>query len=137
MRNILSVLILVALLMLLGSCEKETPETAVSEESLSGFWISPEYLDSMIVYQKADDFNDGPGYEFKIGGSMIERKNAGWCGTPPITYDNYNGTYELLPDGNLEVVSPYWGGIIRTRYQIISINQRKLTLRFLESGEAK
>lgn len=137
MKAILRALFAGALVFLMSSCEKDTPVNQISDSHLGGFWISPEYHDSLIVYVKAAGFNDGPGFEFKSGGSMVERKNAGWCGTPPVTYDNYNGSYTLSQDGVLEVVSPYWGGITRTRYSVIYLDQEKLTLMFLESGEAK
>lgn len=32
------------------------------------------------------------GFHFLEDGDMYERKNAGWCGTPPITCCDYKGT---------------------------------------------
>ena len=137
MRKIQTAFFMAAFMMLLGSCERETPDAKVPEELLIGYWISPEYHDSLITYQKADGFDYGPGFEFRMGGKLTERKNDGWCGTPPVTYGNFDGTYTLSQEGMLEVVSPYWGGIIRTRFAIVSIDQTSLKLKFLESGEAK
>ena len=45
-------------------------------------------------------------YGFIIGedGSFTERKNTGWCGTPPITYGNFEGSWTAVSDSLLDIV---------------------------------
>ena len=80
---------------------------------------------------------DSTQYGFIIGkdGSFIERKNAGWCGTPPITYKNFEGTWEAVSDSLLEITVGYWGGTINYQMRIVNVDNEMLRIRYLFSND--
>jgi hypothetical protein len=41
---------------------------------------------------------------------LIDLKNAGWCGTPPISDKNYEGTWESIDGKLIKINTEYWSG---------------------------
>ena len=87
-------------LFLLISCEKESPlpEALGENGGIVGTWVenvdvSQAVVDDGVTRLSRSDDLDEHSYGFTIleDGTFIERKNAGWCGTPPIFYDNFSG----------------------------------------------
>lgn len=58
---------------------------------------------------------------------FIERKNAGWCGTPPIAYADFNGSW-AKNDSLIDITVDYWGGVANYHWKIISIDNNNLIL---------
>ncbi|EON76693.1 hypothetical protein ADIS_3143 [Lunatimonas lonarensis] len=57
------------------------------------------------------------GYRLLPGGKMVNRTFSGWCATPPIVTQDYEGTWRL--DGDiLTWESPFWGGIETQEWRI-------------------
>ncbi|TYA74888.1 hypothetical protein [Seonamhaeicola marinus] len=73
---------------------------AINEDNLLiGNWVEPNYSEEKTVYKRAASLpNEAYGISFKEDGSLVER-SSGWCGTPPLTFFNINGSWEL--DGTL------------------------------------
>jgi len=115
----------------LMSCEKDKKPVDNTPGELTGFWINPQYGDSIVIYERAGGFNDGHGFHFLDEGSLVEHKNAGFCGTPPITYADFDGTYSLN-DSTLIVNAEYWGGVTPTTWKLISINPTILTIKMIQ-----
>jgi hypothetical protein len=44
---------------------------------------------------------------------LIDLKNAGWCGTPPISDKNYEGTWESIDGKLIKINTEYWSGYER------------------------
>ena len=65
---------------------------------------------------------------------MIERKNIGWCGTPPITYGNYDGNWQEQ-ESILNINTSYWGGSASYQWGVISDNNQLVVLRITEEYE--
>lgn len=121
-------LILFLFPILLISCEKEQELIIDNSNDLMGCWISPVVNDSVMEYSKAESLKDNEyGFEFKSGQVFIERKNAGWCGTPPIAYADFEGTWQQY-DSLLVITVDYWGGTADYEWKIISIDEHSLKI---------
>lgn len=58
---------------------------------------------------------------------FIERKNSGWCGTPPVSYSDFEGNWSIN-DSLLNVSVAYWGGLADYQWKIISLDDKRLTI---------
>ena len=116
------------LLFTLG-CDSETPEHS---SAIDGYWINPVYSENGIAYSRANNFKNGGGMAFLAEGKLIERANAGGCGTPPITYANYYGNWQMKADSIIVGTSEYWGGTVDFKFQIKKLTNEKLKLSVLE-----
>lgn len=123
-------LLLVSIFTLIASCiflPQENIDTLIS------YWIEPEYNDSLITYCRATSMpNDAYGFAFKENGVFKEHKNAGSCGTPPISYANYEGTW-TLKDSVIKIEVPYWGGTANYTWKLININDSLLTIQRVDN----
>lgn len=123
MKKLFSSVLLVSLLLV--SCSKE--EIPVDPDNLLiGTWTHAEYNDNASVYTRATGFNENPGYKFCSDGTLIERRNSGWCGTPPVSYGNYDGTWTVLNDTLIRVNTTYWGGDLSYKLDIETVNSKTL-----------
>ena len=137
-------LVLLVSLFFLCACEQEDlTETLGSNNLLIGTWVEqPELsleqasVDGSLILNRRQVL-DSTQYGFIIGkdGSFIERKNAGWCGTPPITYKNFEGTWEAVSDSLLEITVGYWGGTINYQMRIVNVDNEMLRIRYLFSND--
>lgn len=121
----------------LSSCEKEKPEGGdiilKSGQLLVGYWMNPQYEDTIVTYTRSNSLNeDGYSFSFETENKFIERKNAGWCGTPPIYYDNFEGTWEQENDSIVNITTGYWGGTVDYQWEILELTNKKLRVTLLE-----
>jgi len=120
----ISLILSIALL----SCDKGDNDMNDFQLKLVGSWITYNYNDSTIIYKKVSNLKDNDyGFSFKVDGNFIERKNAGWCGTPPITYADFEGTW-ILNDSIIYIVLGYWGGQVEYKWKIIALDNRNLSI---------
>ena len=127
-------LLLLAVLILPVSCEKDLQEVEDLGENagIVGTWVEEGYEDDVRMFQRSGELNDTLyGFTLMDDGTFIERKNAGWCGTPPITYDNFDGTWVALSDSLLEVTVGYWGGTMTYQMRIVTLEGDQLGIRYL------
>lgn len=108
------------------SCTKETFELDAKSSLVVGKWENQSYKNDTITFTKAQEKKE---YEyliqFKTDGSLVERKNAGWCGTPPIAYADYDGNWEMK-DSIIKVSVSYWGGQAKYQWKLLSVDQNQL-----------
>lgn len=102
---------------------------------LYGTWVHAGYVESMTILRKAEEL-DANEYGFIIypDGRFTERKNAGWCATPPITYANYEGEWTKLSENLLEIIVGYWGGTTSYQMEIISLSSDELRILYHYDG---
>lgn len=128
-------LALLVIIALLASCSKDMMEVADSlgeNGGIIGTWVENRYEDDVTFLSRADSLDVSLyGFTINDNGTFIERKNAGWCGTPPITYANYEGEWEALSDSLLEITVGYWGGTMTYQIRIVSLDQQNLGIRYL------
>jgi hypothetical protein len=95
---------------------------------LLGNWINPIDQNGFWTYDKTENLLDNDyGLSFKSEQVFNERKNSGWCGTPPITYADYEGSW-FQNDSIVNISVGYWGGEISYQWKIILIENDKLTI---------
>lgn len=128
MKDISFYLLLIFSIIFLTSCENDNELKSEEAELVIGHWVSPVYIDTLVQYTRAkalkeDDF----GISFYIGNSLIERQNAGWCGTPPISYANYNGTWSKTGD-IIDISVDFWGGKANLLWKVVAVDAKTLTI---------
>jgi hypothetical protein len=118
-------LILIFISSLSYSCSKD--EIKIDPDNLLiGVWNYTTYQDNTMVYTRNQEFKDINCYKFNVDGSLIERKNSGWCGTPPISYADYQGTWTMLNDTLIKINVGYWGGTMDYKLDIEFIDSNSL-----------
>jgi len=126
--------ILLFVVVLLTACESDMAEleSLGSNSGIVGTWVEDTLRGDTLLFQRAGKLDEGK-YGFTIGddGSFLERKNAGWCATPPITYENFEGTWEAVSDSLLDIKVAYWGGMMTFQIRIISMEEEKLAIKYL------
>ena len=113
----------------LFSCEKTN--TSPDPGKLEGIWIEDHFDEGILILNKSDEFqNDNYGFTIYEGGKFTEHKNSGWCGTPPISYANFEGSWEYENDSTLKIVVSYWGGTMTYKLDIIKLTEDNLKVRY-------
>ncbi|MHC1703629.1 MAG: hypothetical protein AB9846_06945 [Tenuifilaceae bacterium] len=122
----LSILLLLALI----SCKKEDI-SIINDENLIGIWAYPVYNDSIITFNRSGNKNiDSYRLSILENGKLIERKNSGWCGTPPISYADFEGNWNLT-DSILTISVGFWGGTEVHQWQVKQLNNKNLIVKTL------
>jgi hypothetical protein len=116
------------LVLILISCEKKNDYFKKSSDLFIGNWINPQYEDTIVTYSKSEKLIlDQYGFTCNTDFSFVERKNAGWCGTPPISYSDYTGTW-IENDSIVDISVGYWGGIVEYKWKVLSIDNQALKI---------
>jgi hypothetical protein len=117
----------------LTSCENDIDLKSDEAELIIGHWISPVYIDTLVQYTRAEGLNENDyGISFNPGNSLVERQNAGWCGTPPISFANYNGTWSKTGD-IIDITVDFWGGKANHKWKVIANDKKTLTIYSVKS----
>lgn len=133
-------LIFLSLTILLFACDEDQPELANLGENVGivGTWVdfSDDFAapaeDGVTRLVRTENFeNNHYGFTFRKDGTFIERKNSGWCGTPPIAYDNFEGVWNPLNDTLIDITVAYWGGTLTYQMWIVSVDAEELGIRYL------
>ena len=122
----------------LYSCEKSVPELAElgMNEGIVGTWVqSGKTGDTLLLSRAGELASDHYGFVIEKDGSFLERKNSSGCGTAPISYANYTGSWEIVSDSLLNITVGYWGGIMTYQIRIISLDPDDLVIRYLYSED--
>lgn len=113
-----------------GSCSKN--DVRIDPDNLLiGVWNHSEFKDNTYIYTRSQEFIDDHCYKFNNDGTLVERKNSGWCGTPPVTYGDYSGTWSIINDTLIQVTSGYWGGSLSYMLDIESLDSETLKIVFI------
>lgn len=121
-------------MVLMVSCEKDLMELEAlgSNVGIVGTWVENEYKGDTLFLQRNGAF-DKEKYGFTINddGTFVEHKNAGWCGTPPITFDSFDGIWEAVSDSLIDITVAFWGGMMTYQIRIVSLDAEELAIRYL------
>lgn len=125
------------LLMLLGftffllfGCDKNE-ENDLGSDMLAGYWINPQYQNDTITYQRSTALIDNEyGLQIRSNHKLIERKNSGWCGTPPVAYADFEGSWSK-DDSIIRINVGYWGGTTEIKWKLISVDNKELKVNVL------
>lgn len=121
---------IVFLFILFGACSKDDIQID-PDNLLIGIWNYSEYQENSLIFTRNDQFIDNHCYKFNIDGSMTERKNSGFCGTPPVTYADYPGSWTVINDTLVQITVGYWGGTTTYMLDIEEISNISLTATFV------
>jgi hypothetical protein len=113
--------LIISLLFAIAGCSKDNIQID-PDNLLIGVWNYSEFKDNYNIYTRSNEFVNGPCYKFNSNGTMTERKNSGWCGTPPISYADYSGTWTQLNDTLIQINVGYWGGMTKYKLDIDSVD---------------
>jgi hypothetical protein len=120
--------IFLVLPIVLFSCEVKNQELAPEQNLLIGSWISPVAADSIISYRSSDSLlTQEYGFTFNADQTFIERKNAGWCGTPPVYHSDFEGIW-TREDSMIYIQVGYWGGTVDYEWKIVSLDNERLEI---------
>jgi len=131
-------LIFLMVMALLLSCEKEFLEVEAlgANAGIVGTWVEEGYRGDTTLLKRAGKLNEVKyGFTINEDGTFIERKNSGWCGTPPISYANYDGSWEAVSDSLLNITVGYWGGMMTYQIRVVSLNGEDLAIKYLYSED--
>lgn len=127
MRFIKSVtLILIAIVAV--SCEEKEQLHPETDNQLIGHWTNMLQNDTLWTFERVTKLPENAyGFVIKSNYQFIERKNVGWCGTPPVSYGDYEGSW-AMSDTILNINVPYWGGMAEYQWKLISVDENILTI---------
>lgn len=78
----------------LFSCDNNEP-IIDSDNLLLGVWLEPVYDGETTTFKRGNSLpKEAYGILFNVNGGFIE-KTSGWCGTPPLSFFNIEGTFQL------------------------------------------
>ncbi len=123
---------------ILFSCEKELFELDAlgANVGIVGTWIEQGYQGDTSLLERAGKLDEVKyGFTLNEDGTFIERKNSGWCGTPPIAYADYGGNWEAVSDSLLNITVGYWGGMMTYQIRIVSLDGEDLAIKYLYSED--
>jgi hypothetical protein len=119
---------------LFTSCARD--EIKIDPDNLLiGVWIHSDFHDNADIYTRNQEFTDNHCYKFNSDGTIIERKNSGWCGTPPISYSDFEGSWSVLNDTLIQIKVGYWGGTMSYNFDIESVSTNSLILVYIPIDE--
>ncbi|SDB90764.1 hypothetical protein [Williamwhitmania taraxaci] len=131
MKTIKKVILFSSILMVL-SCEKRNDSIINDPDKLIGYWINPLGNDTILTFQKASALKDNDyGFAFKKDSGFVERKIARGCGTPPISYADFEGSW-IRNDSLISITTSYWGGSVNYQWIIISLDNNQLKIHKLK-----
>ena len=103
-----------------------------SENQIHGVWIDESWNENIRILKRSDEFQeDKYGFMIFSSGKFIERKNSGWCGTPPIAYANFEGEWEFVEDDILKIEVGFWGGVTEFKFRIVSVSFNELQIEYI------
>lgn len=100
------------------------------KQAVEGIWVRTHYASGTYEFTRSKKLlNQNPGLQFEKRGKMVIRSNSSFCGTPPITYRNYDGVYTInLSDSTLHAIYEFWGGKIDQTFKIKSVSSSEMVL---------
>lgn len=125
-RNTIKFISLAFLLVSLTSCQTNEKIDVNPNNLLIGYWGNAVYQNETTTFQRMNSLPDQDyGVAFIEKDEFIER-TSGWCGTPPLTFFNIDGTWEK--EGTLIMISTnsYPGNF---NWRIISLDQNQLVIK--------
>lgn len=125
MKNLI---LLCTLIFISVGCSKDSIQID-PHNLLIGIWNYSGSNDNINIYKRSSEFTNNQCYKFNGDGTMTERKISGWCGTPPVSYADYPGTWTIINDTLIQINDGYWGGTTSYKLNILtkSLNTLKVS----------
>lgn len=115
--------------LIFAACSDNIVSTGLSGD-LEGTWVFKSYENENYTLKRSFSLaEDKAGIIFFRDGKLIERKNIGWCGTPPVVYDNYTGNWYTESDNKLKISVGFWGGTETYKLEIVLLSESDLVFK--------
>jgi|TARA_B110000967_G_scaffold137181_1_gene140116 hypothetical protein len=116
------------------SCENNQEIIINADDLLIGSWVEPFYDEETTTFKRSNDLpSNGFGITFKQDRSFIER-SSGWCGTPPLSYTDYIGSFEI-DETLVKITTEFYPG--NYQWRIISLTEKELVVKIELSDQEK
>lgn len=126
--KILNIIVMLTSIFIFNACKTSTEPIINVSDKLIGVWVNAVAVDTLWRFERTSALQDTAyGFSFQSDNLFIERKNSGWCGTPPISYENYKGTW-TTNDSVISINVGYWGGTADYQWKLISVDDKYLTV---------
>jgi hypothetical protein len=102
-------LFLIFIIILISSCAKDEIKFD-PDNPLIGIWDYSGQEENVTLFIRSRELSNSFCYRFNADGTLIERNISGFCGTPPVSYTNYQGNWTLLNDTLIKVDVIYYDG---------------------------
>ena len=120
------------ILLFLNSTCLESTVTPETDNVVYGTWVEKSRDDQILILSEADSLDVNKyGFIISSSGKFTERKNSGWCGTPPVSYADFEGKWEFESDKLIKIEVGYWGGVTQYKIKIISIEDDELRIEYI------
>jgi hypothetical protein len=127
MKAILKTILFLFLVTTIG-CSQENESIPINESNkLIGHWINPVYNGSELQLTRASALkSEGYGLSFLEKTQCVER-SSGWCGTPPLTFSDYKGSWTRT-DSVIVVTINNGIGLQDIKWKIKILDDKTLTM---------
>ena len=125
MKTILKTVLFLLLVTTIG-CSQENETIPINEsDKLIGHWINPIYTGSELQLTRASSLkNNEYGISFLEKTQCVE-SSSGWCGTPPITFMDFQGTYTK---NDSIIIITLDNGMQNIKWKIKTLNDKTLIM---------
>jgi len=128
MRNIILILILLIAI----SCSKDSEQIEnKSDHSVIGTWIHSSFNEDIRVLYRNNEFIDNYGVKFIENYELIEKRNSGFCGTPPISYAEFKGKWNEISEQIIEINIDFWEENLTYQIEIVSLTADTLKIKYI------
>lgn len=111
----------------MAACKKDAPPSYV-DAAIQGYWSNPTYTDTTVTYTRSTSLpQNAYGFLITNNNKFVEHKNIGSCGTPPVVYGIYEGSWTSIGD-TLKITVGFWGGITTYKWLIVNIDENELVI---------
>ena len=128
MKTIIKMALFILTITFIG-CEADNESITINESNkLIGYWINPVSADSQLKLERANSLKENEyGIAFLEESNCIER-SSGWCGTPPITFFDFQGTW--IKNDSIIIITNGNGinGLEEIKWEIKTLNDKYLIL---------
>lgn len=134
MNTSIRIIILLLISTLIFACNDNDDSIKIIQNNLLiGSWINPTNtgIDSEIKYERSNSLKENQyGISFLTQNVFIER-SSGWCGTPPLVFDNYQGTWERKNSIIDISINNGFDGLSNIQWKIKSLDEKHLILKIV------
>ena len=124
------IFLVIFIILFFSACDKST--LALDSHPLYGVWVEQEWDDGIQVYRKELELDeDKHGFIFYEDGKFLEHGNSGGCGTPPISYMDFEGKWQYLDSDSIRIDVGFWAGTTHYIFKIVSLDKHKLRIKQL------
>jgi hypothetical protein len=127
------VYLLLGFVFLLTSCVEDVDFNMEGQEFLVGKWTNLEFSESGFSMEKTNNIPPNTyGFVFNSNGTLVHRANSSFCGTPPISTQDFSGKWTVIGDLILIEVA-FWGGTNLQEWKVTHTTDNKVQVEFIKN----